>query len=403
MSKDFKEKNPAPSSSDDLYSDYPEDIVKIMMENHPFKKDEKSMEDESTNNDIEKMTKSEDGDIYSPNKRGMSEKRKEGADLDDDLSSFKFDTDTLFNELDKKGKKKPDDIHTDKYDTETLNTDAKKTRNDVPVIDNMDAYDDMPDDITEIPRKRTENKKTDEADEEQIQVVRHKERPKNYKRDFSTEELNDFEEIKKRIAEEKRERREYMENGGNKRKHSPHKRDTYNEMQYKKKRNKSNDTLDLLKTPNENSKLRQHSEITAEGKKLIIAAGVAVFLFLFLFVRNITLTHKVNVLNSQLTDYQDMKQKNEEYKLEILSLQDKLKTNATPSEGGESISKNSSQQGNAGSTGKMDTYTVAEGDTLSGISQKVYGNYSGYKKILDANGLTENSNIKIGQTLKIPR
>ena len=58
-----------------------------------------------------------------------------------------------------------------------------------------------------------------------------------------------------------------------------------------------------------------------------------------------------------------------------------------------------------GSTGdeQYDTYTVVAGDTLSGISDKVYGNYSGYKKILEANGLTENANLQIGQVLKIPK
>jgi len=50
-----------------------------------------------------------------------------------------------------------------------------------------------------------------------------------------------------------------------------------------------------------------------------------------------------------------------------------------------------------------DTYTVVAGDTLGGISEKVYGTFSDYKRILEANGLTESTNLQIGQVLKIPR
>lgn len=50
-----------------------------------------------------------------------------------------------------------------------------------------------------------------------------------------------------------------------------------------------------------------------------------------------------------------------------------------------------------------DTYTVVEGDTFWKISQSVYGNGAEYQKILDANGMNENSPLKIGQELKIPK
>jgi LysM repeat protein len=48
------------------------------------------------------------------------------------------------------------------------------------------------------------------------------------------------------------------------------------------------------------------------------------------------------------------------------------------------------------------TYTVKAGDTPWKISQSVYGNGANYQKILDANGLTENSVLNEGQVLKIP-
>ena len=48
------------------------------------------------------------------------------------------------------------------------------------------------------------------------------------------------------------------------------------------------------------------------------------------------------------------------------------------------------------------TYTVKAGDTFWSISQSVYGNGAEYQKILDANGMTENSVLNEGQVLNIP-
>ena len=58
---------------------------------------------------------------------------------------------------------------------------------------------------------------------------------------------------------------------------------------------------------------------------------------------------------------------------------------------------NLSQQESAGNT-----YTVKSGDTFWKISQSVYGNGADFQKILDANGLNENSVLNEGQVLKIP-
>jgi len=49
-----------------------------------------------------------------------------------------------------------------------------------------------------------------------------------------------------------------------------------------------------------------------------------------------------------------------------------------------------------------DTYTVQSGDTLWVISQKVYGDGSKYKLILQANDMTDQSKLRVGSVLKIP-
>lgn len=77
--------------------------------------------------------------------------------------------------------------------------------------------------------------------------------------------------------------------------------------------------------------------------------------------------------------------------VEILSeAQNEISTSAP-------VNSSLSQQESAGNT-----YTVKAGDTFWKISQSVYGNGSDFQKILDANGLNENSVLNEGQTLKIP-
>ncbi len=125
------------------------------------------------------------------------------------------------------------------------------------------------------------------------------------------------------------------------------------------------------------------------------------------------LSAKVEEAEQKVVDFTQLQEDNEELKMEIVSLQEKLTENGislldepqdvtteTTGNGGTENGENAE-----GSTGdeQYDTYTVVAGDTLSGISDKVYGNYSGYKKILEANGLTENANLQIGQVLKIPK
>lgn len=49
-----------------------------------------------------------------------------------------------------------------------------------------------------------------------------------------------------------------------------------------------------------------------------------------------------------------------------------------------------------------DQYTVQPGDSLIKISRAVYGDPKGWTKIMDANGLTRESTIRVGETLVIP-
>ena len=48
------------------------------------------------------------------------------------------------------------------------------------------------------------------------------------------------------------------------------------------------------------------------------------------------------------------------------------------------------------------TYVVEEGDTLFGLAEDFYGNARKYELIADANGLTRDNPLRIGQELVIP-
>jgi len=78
----------------------------------------------------------------------------------------------------------------------------------------------------------------------------------------------------------------------------------------------------------------------------------------------------------------------------------------------EAITNNLSVSGSGGSvasagggTAGGKSYTVASGDTLSGIAQKFYGNAGDYMKIYEANKAVIGGDpnlIKVGQVLTIP-
>jgi len=48
------------------------------------------------------------------------------------------------------------------------------------------------------------------------------------------------------------------------------------------------------------------------------------------------------------------------------------------------------------------TYTVAKGDSLWRIAEKIYGNGSDFKKIARANNISDPDHIRPGQELVIP-
>ncbi len=131
------------------------------------------------------------------------------------------------------------------------------------------------------------------------------------------------------------------------------------------------------------------------NKKVVMGAG-AVFIILFIFfaIKTITLSGQLHKANEELKEFATTQEQNEELKMEILSLQEELEKYTGTGEKKETTTTD---------TGNFDTYIVVPGDTFGSIATKIYGNFADYTKILEANGLTENSSLQIGQVLKIPK
>ncbi|WP_250277656.1 LysM peptidoglycan-binding domain-containing protein [[Clostridium] colinum] len=102
------------------------------------------------------------------------------------------------------------------------------------------------------------------------------------------------------------------------------------------------------------------------------------------------------------SEIESLKQENE--RLKTVSAQQA--TQATTEKATQETSKQtttSKPNKNTSNTSSSSEYIVKEGDMIWTISKKVYGNGSHFQKILDANGLTENSILKPGQKLIIPK
>ena len=171
--------------------------------------------------------------------------------------------------------------------------------------------------------------------------------------------------------------------------------------------------LDSFFADNEDSEY-EHDEKKVKAKNIVMIGGVVVLLvFAVLFIKTISLTGKLNKAENQIEAFQEVQEKNEELKLNVLSLEEevgKLKSGETEEETnmptddvGSADATTAPEAQQAAPTGEFDTYTIKDGDSYWTIAAEVYGNGVLYQKILDFNNLTENDPIKPGEVLKIPK
>ncbi|MCJ7856479.1 LysM peptidoglycan-binding domain-containing protein [Lachnospiraceae bacterium NSJ-143] len=400
--------------SDDIYSDYPKEVVQILMSSNPIRK----------RNDEVGTFKAES---ERQERLGRTRVEKRDSGFNDSLP------------------KEAERIY-EKAVSEPENKNAsegayKDEENEIFVPDIDDDFDDIAQTVrkeAKKPRERDIDEDLMYDEDEPVQVIRHKPKKKEYSRTFQpinkeadysatksrealadkkrparqSTEQTEFDELKSKLSDEKTDRKKQAVL--NSRKQS-HQRSGELEMRKKSYKNKA-DLHDFFESPKKGSG-RPAEKKAKLDKGIIAVCGVAVLIFVILFVRNLTISAKLEAANQKIADYTELQEKNEELKLNIVALEEKLTSHGisltddepadTPDDGQTPENGENTQSGESGNSGQaeagFDTYTVQAGDTLGGISDKVYGNFSGYKKILEANGLTENSSLQIGQVLKIPK
>jgi LysM repeat protein len=179
--------------------------------------------------------------------------------------------------------------------------------------------------------------------------------------------------------------------------------------------------LNRDKQANENDDDDEYEERIVEVNIFRILAAamivVLVFVIIALCVKTHSLTKQLNDANTEIeelrksssstlsTELEQLKTENESLKAE----NEELKGDSSAAEHaaaveilGDTVSETTTAAQSASASTGSTTYTVKSGDNFWKISQSVYGNGANYQKILDANNLTENSQLKEGQVLTIP-
>lgn len=135
---------------------------------------------------------------------------------------------------------------------------------------------------------------------------------------------------------------------------------------------------------------------------------IGLLLIIFLIFRTVSLGSQLQDAKNQITQNESYKEKYEEIQLEKMQLEEQLegKTTGEPAKDGKEPvkdGKTGSEKKDTASSGATGEYTIVAGDTLWKIAEKTLGNGAEYQKILDANGMKESDNLKIGAKLKIPK
>ncbi len=393
-------------------SDLPKELSEYLMKNHPLKaKEETEKRTERQHRGGEHTAKKE-------SEKKTEEIKEEKQNAEEEISAetkHETKTSSIFEAIKNKAmndenipsyheeeeeKYIPDDI-TKKIDFEEVKR-ANKAENE----------------RRETAQKKEDKKKTSDIeyvfDDEPVRVVRNREKskwkhisiPKSVEKETKgtkqTKPINKTEEREERAFENPEVKHNFEEIGENilkskkkpevkeKKKHFMDK----NNAKFFKKADRGT-MLDKFFNENQNEAFEEDDRKINYSKAMVIGAAVAFVLIIFLGVRTISLSAKLKEANNRIATLESLQQENEDLKMNKLSLEEDIQKY----ENGEDPNADTA----SGDSGNADTYTVVAGDTFSTISMKVYGNYSGYKKIMDANGITNENDLQLGQTLKIPK
>lgn len=393
-------------------SDLPKELSEYLMKNHPLKAKEE------TEKRTERQHRGGEHTARKESEKKTEEIKEEKQNAEEEISAetkHETKTSSIFEAIKNKAmndenipsyheeeeeKYIPDDI-TKKIDFEEVKR-ANKAENE----------------RRETAQKKEDKKKTSDIeyvfDDEPVRVVRNREKskwkhisiPKSVEKETKgtkqTKPINKTEEREERAFENPEVKHNFEEIGENilkskkkpevkeKKKHFMDK----NNAKFFKKADRGT-MLDKFFNENQNEAFEEDDRKINYSKAMVIGAAVALVLIIFLGVRTISLSAKLKEANNRIATLESLQQENEDLKMNKLSLEEDIQKY----ENGEDPNADAA----SGDSGNADTYTVVAGDTFSTISMKVYGNYSGYKKIMDANGITNENDLQLGQTLKIPK
>lgn len=393
-------------------SDLPKELSEYLMKNHPLKAKEE------TEKRTERQHRGGEYTAKKDSEKKTEEIKEEKQNAEEEISAetkHETKTSSIFEAIKNKAmndenipsyheeeeeKYIPDDI-TKKIDFEEVKR-ANKAENE----------------RRETAKKKEDKKKTSDIeyvfDDEPVRVVRNREKskwkhisiPKSVEKETKgtkqTKPINKTEEREERAFENPEVKHNFEEIGENilkskkkpevkeKKKHFMDK----NNAKFFKKADRGT-MLDKFFNENQNEAFEEDDRKINYSKAMVIGAAVALVLIIFLGVRTISLSAKLKEANNRIATLESLQQENEDLKMNKLSLEEDIQKY----ENGEDPNADTA----SGDSGNADTYTVVAGDTFSTISMKVYGNYSGYKKIMDANGITNENDLQLGQTLKIPK
>lgn len=393
-------------------SDLPKELSEYLMKNHPLKAKEE------TEKRTERQHRGGEYTAKKDSEKKTEEIKEEKQNAEEEISAetkHETKTSSIFEAIKNKAMNDENIASYHEEEEEKYIPDDRTKKIDFEEVKRANKAEN---ERRETAQKKEDKKKTSDIeyvfDDEPVRVVRNREKskwkhisiPKSVEKETKgtkqTKPINKTEEIEERAFENPEVKHNFEEIGENilkskkkpevkeKKKHFMDK----NNAKFFKKADRGT-MLDKFFNENQNEAFEEDDRKINYSKAMVIGAAVALVLIIFLGVRTISLSAKLKEANNRIATLESLQQENEDLKMNKLSLEEDIQKY----ENGEDPNADTA----SGDSGNADTYTVVAGDTFSTISMKVYGNYSGYKKIMDANGITNENDLQLGQTLKIPK
>lgn len=403
-------------------NDLPKELTEYLMKNHPLKGESEERPVKNRHNDVHYGRKEAEERRRNESAAPYEGERRDSRRTSSMLEAVKNKTlkESAVSKEDMTDAEIPDDS-TKKIDVSQV----RKMREELKAETEIKESKEREAAVEKQPEKK-QNQKFGEIDyvfddDEPVQVIRHKakekphsviktgERAKSEKTIddrmfFAPQQEEDFESLSESM--EKNKKNSPRPEGKKKGEHK-------HEMRNLRKEEKGA-ALDSFFMDNENEDFEDDDRQINYMKIGMIVGVIFIFLFIFFAVRTVSLSGKLSDAEDQIASLESLQQENEELKINKLALEEEIQSYKD----GENTENNDDENSSSGeaeapqgeenpseikATTEYDVYTVVEGDTFSTISTKVYGTYSGYKKIMEANGITNENGLQIGQKLKIPK